>query len=83
RPLLESPAAVERVSPLSGEERTSPAPVPSTALPKLKTGSWKPELSFTMRLGAQVQSLHPSVLAAQEFLLAFAIGRVASSSPGI
>ncbi|CAI9585935.1 unnamed protein product [Staurois parvus] len=28
----ESPAAVERVSPLSGGERTSPAPVPSAAV---------------------------------------------------
>ncbi|CAI9579734.1 unnamed protein product, partial [Staurois parvus] len=49
---------VERVSPLSGGERTSPAPVPSAALPKLETGSWKAELGFTMRLGAQVQPLH-------------------------
>ncbi|CAI9600877.1 unnamed protein product, partial [Staurois parvus] len=51
----ESPAAVERVSPLRGGERTSPAPVPSAAVPqKPETGSCKPELGFTMRLGAQV-----------------------------
>ncbi|CAI9583551.1 unnamed protein product, partial [Staurois parvus] len=64
--LLESPATVERVSPLSRGERTSPAPVPSAALPKPETESWKPELGFTMRLGAQVQPLNPSsVLAAR------------------
>ncbi|CAI9550700.1 unnamed protein product, partial [Staurois parvus] len=52
--LLESPAAVERVSPLSVGERTSPAPFPSAAvLKKPETGSGKPELGFTMRLGAQ------------------------------
>ncbi|CAI9612112.1 unnamed protein product, partial [Staurois parvus] len=73
----QSPTAQERVSPLSGGERTSPAPVPSAALPKPETVSWKPELGFTMRLGAQVQLLHHlcSPLAArratQEFLLAF------------
>ncbi|CAI9577707.1 unnamed protein product [Staurois parvus] len=51
---------------LSGGEQTSPAPVPSAALTKPETGSWKPELGFTMRLGAQVQPLHPSsVLAAR------------------
>ncbi|CAI9609475.1 unnamed protein product [Staurois parvus] len=49
---------MERVSPLSRGERTSPAPVPSAALPKPETRSWKPELGFTMRLGAQVQPLH-------------------------
>ncbi|CAI9588126.1 unnamed protein product [Staurois parvus] len=39
----ESPAAVERVSPLSVGERTSPAPVPSVAAPqKPETGSCKP-----------------------------------------
>ncbi|CAI9544045.1 unnamed protein product [Staurois parvus] len=38
--LLESPVAVERVSPLSGGERTSPAPVPSAAvLRKLELGN--------------------------------------------
>ncbi|CAI9565467.1 unnamed protein product, partial [Staurois parvus] len=51
----ESPTVVERVSPLSGGERTSPAPVPSAAVPqKPETRSCKPELGFTMRLGAQV-----------------------------
>ncbi|CAI9551001.1 unnamed protein product [Staurois parvus] len=51
----ESPAAVERGSPLSVGERTSPAPVPSAVVPqKLEPGSCKPELGFTMRLGAQV-----------------------------
>ncbi|CAI9605076.1 unnamed protein product [Staurois parvus] len=35
-PLLESPAVVERVSPLSGGEWTSPAPVPSVALQSQK-----------------------------------------------
>ncbi|CAI9567948.1 unnamed protein product, partial [Staurois parvus] len=49
-----SPAAVERVSPLSGGERTSPEPVPSAVQQKPETGSCKPELGFTMRLGAQV-----------------------------
>ncbi|CAI9531910.1 unnamed protein product, partial [Staurois parvus] len=65
----QSPAAVERVSPLSGGEWTSPAPVPSAVVPqKPETGSCKPELGFTMRLGAQVQS---QPLAIEEFLLAF------------
>ncbi|CAI9549035.1 unnamed protein product, partial [Staurois parvus] len=51
----ESSTAVERVSPLSGVERTSPAPVPSAAVPqKPETGSWKPEHGFTTRFGAQV-----------------------------
>ncbi|CAI9536280.1 unnamed protein product, partial [Staurois parvus] len=37
---------------------------PSAALPKPETVSWKPELGFTMRPGAQVQPLIPlSVLA--------------------
>ncbi|CAI9547672.1 unnamed protein product, partial [Staurois parvus] len=41
-----------------GGEQTSPAPVPSAAVPqKPKTRSCKPELGFTMRLGAQVHRL--------------------------
>ncbi|CAI9621487.1 unnamed protein product, partial [Staurois parvus] len=63
----------ERVSSLSGGERTSPAPVPSAALLKPETESCKPELGFTMRFGAQVQQLHHLclLLTTQEFLLAF------------
>ncbi|CAI9546546.1 unnamed protein product, partial [Staurois parvus] len=54
----ESPTEVERVSSLSGGERTSPAPVPSAAvLQKPQTRSCKPELGFTMRLGEQEQLL--------------------------
>ncbi|CAI9585013.1 unnamed protein product [Staurois parvus] len=34
----ESPVAVERVSPLSGGEWTSPAPVPSAAVPQKPEG---------------------------------------------
>ncbi|CAI9575421.1 unnamed protein product, partial [Staurois parvus] len=75
----ESPAAVERVSPLSGEEQTSPALVPSAAVPqKLETGSCKPELGFTMRLGAQVHSLPQ-----RNFSSHLASGRAAFSNPGI
>ncbi|CAI9535839.1 unnamed protein product [Staurois parvus] len=51
----ESPMAVERVSPLSEGERTSPTLVPSAAVPqKPEIRNCKPELGFTMRLGAQV-----------------------------
>ncbi|CAI9551974.1 unnamed protein product, partial [Staurois parvus] len=76
------PHGVERVSPLSGGERTSPAPVPSAVLPKPETGSWKPELGFTMRLGAQVQPLHPSsVLAAHRTGISSRIWLVAFSRP--
>ncbi|CAI9595887.1 unnamed protein product, partial [Staurois parvus] len=51
----EFPAVVERVSPISGQERTSPAPVLLAAGPqKPETRSCKPELSFTVRLGVQV-----------------------------
>ncbi|CAI9597798.1 unnamed protein product, partial [Staurois parvus] len=72
----ESPAAVERVSPLSGGERTSPAPVPSAAVPqKEETVSCKPELGFTMRLGAQVRSPQ------RNFSSHLASGPVAFSSP--
>ncbi|CAI9607744.1 unnamed protein product, partial [Staurois parvus] len=82
-PLLKSTAAVERVSPLSGGERTSPAPVPSAVLPKPETGSWKSELGFTMRLGAQVQLLHHLRSPHKNFSSHFASGRAAFSSPDI
>ncbi|CAI9552774.1 unnamed protein product, partial [Staurois parvus] len=75
----ESPVAVERVSPLSVGERTSPAPVPSGAVPqKPETGSSKPELGFTMRLGAQV---HRSPQ--RYFSSHLASGRAAFSSPDL
>ncbi|CAI9602015.1 unnamed protein product, partial [Staurois parvus] len=78
------PAVVERVSPLSGGEWTSPVPVPSAALPKTETGSWKPELGFTMRLGAQVQPLHASsVFAIHHTGISPCIWRVAFSSPDL
>ncbi|CAI9601582.1 unnamed protein product, partial [Staurois parvus] len=73
----ESPTAVERVSPLGGGDWTSPAPVPAAAvLQKPETGSCKPELSFTMRLGVQVHS-SPQ----RNFSLNLASGRAAFSSP--
>ncbi|CAI9591569.1 unnamed protein product, partial [Staurois parvus] len=65
--------------PLSGGERTSPAPVPSAAVPqKPETGSCKPELGFTMTLGAQV---HCSPQ--RNFSSHSASGRVAFSSPAL
>ncbi|CAI9593506.1 unnamed protein product, partial [Staurois parvus] len=73
----ESPVAVERVSPLSRGQRNSPAPVPSVAVPqKPETGSCKPELDFTMRLGAQV---HRSPQ--RNFSSHLGSGRAAFSSP--
>ncbi|CAI9574952.1 unnamed protein product, partial [Staurois parvus] len=58
-------------------ERTSPAPVPSAAVQqKPETGSCKPELGFTMRLGAQV---HRSPQ--RNFSSHLASGRAAFSSP--
>ncbi|CAI9561952.1 unnamed protein product, partial [Staurois parvus] len=75
----ESPVVVERVSPLSGGERTSPALVPLAAVPqKPETSSCKPELGFTMRLGAQV---HRSPQ--RNFSSHLVSGRAAFSSPGI
>ncbi|CAI9552668.1 unnamed protein product, partial [Staurois parvus] len=71
----------ERVSPLSGGEWTSPAPVPSAALPKKpETRSWKPELGFTMRLGAQVEPLH-LCSPHKDFPSYLARGRAAFSNP--
>ncbi|CAI9581555.1 unnamed protein product, partial [Staurois parvus] len=69
------PRRVERVSPLSVGERTSPAPVSSAAVPK------KPELSFTMRLGAQ--PLHHLCSPLENFSSHLASGRAAFSSPDL
>ncbi|CAI9541484.1 unnamed protein product, partial [Staurois parvus] len=67
-------------SPLSGGERASPAPVPSAAVPKKpKTGTRKPQLGFTMRLG--VQPLHHLCSPLENFSSHLASGRAAFSSP--
>ncbi|CAI9621378.1 unnamed protein product, partial [Staurois parvus] len=66
------PAAVERVSPLSGEERTSPELVPLAAVPQ------KPETGT--RLHNEAWSAG-APLATKEFLLAF--GEWLFSSPGV
>ncbi|CAI9559247.1 unnamed protein product, partial [Staurois parvus] len=68
------------MSPLSGGERTSPAPVPPAMVPKKpETGTRKPELDFTMRLGAQ--PLHHLCSPLENFSSHLASGRVAFSSP--
>ncbi|CAI9590675.1 unnamed protein product, partial [Staurois parvus] len=68
---------------LSGGERTSPAPVPSAAVPKKpETGTRKPELGFTMRLGTQpIICARRSPL--ENFSLHLSSGRAAFSSPAI